>query len=104
MTYPDYSVKVKSKIIHVNTASLLYSKHSLPRYEKHWSNYTGNKTHIYQENRLHESDEYNQPIQLNEVKTALRLLRNSKSEDPLAIKNDFKIWGRSNCNFTKGLF
>ena len=39
------------------------------------------KTHIYQENRLHESDEYNQPMQLNEVKRALSLLCNNKSED-----------------------
>ena len=29
----------------------LYSKHSLPTYEKEWSNYIENKTHIYQENR-----------------------------------------------------
>ena len=105
MTYPDYSVKVKSKIIHVSTASLSYSKHSLPRYEKHWSSYTGNKTHIYQENRLHENDEYNQPIQLNEVKRALRLLRNSKSEDPHAIKTDFlKYGGEAIAILLKGYF
>ena len=42
----------------------LYSKHSLPTYEKEWSNYIENKIHIYQENRLHESDECNQPIHL----------------------------------------
>ena len=28
----------------------LYSKHSLPAYEKEWSNYIENKIHIYQEN------------------------------------------------------
>ena len=64
----------------------LYSKHSLPTYEK-WSNYIENKIHIYQENRLHESHEYNQPIHLYEVKRALRLLRNNKSEEPDTIKN-----------------
>ena len=64
----------------------LYSKHSLPTYEK-WSNYIENKIHIYQENRLHESDEYNQPIHLYEVKRALSLLRNNKSEEPDTIKN-----------------
>ena len=63
----------------------LYSKHSLPTYEKEWSNYIENKIHIYQESRLHESDEYNQPIHLIEVKRALSLLRNNKSEDPDTI-------------------
>ena len=63
----------------------LYSKYSLPTYEKEWSNYIENKIHIYQESRLHESDEYNQPIHLIEVKRALSLLRNNKSEDPDTI-------------------
>ena len=63
-----------------------------------------NKIHIYQENQLNESDEYNQPIDLYEVKRSLSLLRNNKSEDPDTIKNEFLKNGRSNCNFTKGLF
>ena len=67
----------------------LYLKQSLPTYEKEWSNYIEHKTQIYQENRLHESYEYNQPIQLNEVKRALNLLQNNKSEDPHTIKNEF---------------
>ena len=68
----------------------LYSKHKILRtYEKEWPNYIENKIHIYQENRLHESDEYNQPIHLYEVKRALSLLRNNKSEDPDTIKNEF---------------
>ena len=71
----------------------LYSKHSLPTYEKEWSNYIENKIHIYQESRLHESDEYNQPIHLIEVKRALSLLRNNKSEDPDTIKNEFLKYG-----------
>lgn len=49
----------------------LYLKHSLPAYEKQWSNYIENKTHIYMENRLPEKEEYNQPIQLYERKRAL---------------------------------
>ena len=52
----------------------LHSKHSIQTYEK-WSNYIENKTHIHQKNRLHERDEYNQPIQLNEVKRALSFFR-----------------------------
>ena len=71
----------------------LYSKHSLPTYEKEWSNYTESKIHIYQGNRLHENDEYNQPIHLNEVKRALSLLRNNKTEDPDTIKNEFLKYG-----------
>ena len=53
---------------------------------------------MYQENQLHESDEYNQPIHLNEVKRALSLLHNNNK------KWIFKIRTRSNCNFIKGLF
>ena len=71
----------------------LYSKHSLPTYEKEWSNYIENKIHIYQENQSHESDEYNQPKQLNKVKRALSLLRNNKSEDQDTIKNGFLKYG-----------
>ena len=67
----------------------LYLKQSLPTYEKEWSNHIEHKTRIYQENKLHESYEYNQPIQLNEVKRALSLLQNNKSEDPHTIKNEF---------------
>ena len=66
----------------------LYSKHSLLTYEKEWSNYIENKIDIYQENRSHESDEYNHPIHLNEVKGALNLLRKKKGEDPDTIKNE----------------
>ena len=50
----------------------LYSKQPLPTYEKEWSNYIENKTQIYQGNRLHESDEYNQPIQLNKCEESLK--------------------------------
>ena len=71
----------------------LYSKQSLPTYEKEWSNYIENKIHIYQENRLHESNEYNQPIHLNEVKRALSLLHNNKNKNPDAIKNEFLKYG-----------
>ena len=71
----------------------LYSKHSLPTYEKQWSNYIESKSHIYQENRLHESDGYNQPKQLNEVKRTLSLLHNNKSEEPHTIKNEFLKYG-----------
>ena len=72
----------------------LYSKQSLPTYETQWSSCIENKTQIYQENRLHGSAEYNQAIQLNEVKRALSLLHNSKCQDQYIIKNDFlKIWG-----------
>ena len=53
--------------------------------KKKCSNYIENKIHIYQQNWLHESDECNQPIYLNEVKRALSLLRNNKSEDPDTI-------------------
>ena len=80
----------------------LYSKHSLPTYEKQWSNYRENKTQICQENRLHKSDEYNQPIQLNEVKRALSLLRNNKSKDLHTTKNEFLKYGGE--AITKGLF
>ena len=71
----------------------LYSKHSLPTYQKEWSINIKNKIYIYQENQLHESDEYNQPIQLNGVKRALRLLRSNKREDPDTIKNEFLKYG-----------
>ena len=71
----------------------LYSKQSLPTYEKEWSNYIENKIHIYQENRLHENDRYNQPIHLNEVKRALSLMSNNKNEDPDRIKNEFLKYG-----------
>ena len=57
----------------------LYSKQSLPTYEKECSSYIENKTQTFQENTLNESYEYNQPIQQNEVKRALSLLRNNKS-------------------------
>ena len=56
--------------------------------------YIENKIHIYQENKLHESNEYNKPIHLNEVKRALRLLHNNKSEHPDTIKNGFLKYGR----------
>ena len=56
--------------------------------------YIENKIHIYQENQLHESDEYNQPIHLNEVKRALSLLHNNKSEHTDTIKNGFLKYGR----------
>ena len=45
--------------------------------------------YIPEENRINESEEYNQPIHLNEVKRALSLLHNNKSEDPHTIKNEF---------------
>ena len=50
----------------------LYSKQSLATYETEWCNYIENKTQIYQGNRIHESDEYNQPIQLNKSEERLR--------------------------------
>ena len=65
----------------------------MPTYEKEWSNYIENKIHIYQENWLHESDEYNQPIYLNEVKRALSLRGNKKSDDPDTIKKEFLKYG-----------
>ena len=65
MTESDYSVKTKSNITDINTATTT------------WSNHIENKTHIFQENRLYESDEYKQPIQLNQIKTALSLLCNN---------------------------
>ena len=71
----------------------LYSKHLLPTYQKEWSINIKNKIYIYQENQLHKSDEYNQPIQLNGVKRALRLLRSNKREDPDTIKNEFLKYG-----------
>ena len=45
--------------------------------------------YIPEENRINESDEYNQPIHLNEVKITLSLLHKNKSEDPRTIKNEF---------------
>ena len=50
----------------------LYSKQFLATYETEWCNYIENKTQIYQRNRIHENDEYNQPIQLNKSEESLR--------------------------------
>ena len=85
MTKSEDSVKVKSKL-HTTILQTIILKTLITNIRKKWSNYIEDKTQIYKENRLHESDEYNESIQLNEVKRALCLLRNSKRENQVPNK------------------
>ena len=64
----------------------LYPKHSLPTYEKLWSNYIENKAQVYQENIWIPSKNA-----IEEVKKVLCLLGNNKSEDKHTIKIEFSI-------------
>ena len=71
----------------------LYTKKTLSTYHKSWTEFIEKEIEKLRENRKHEKDKMNIPIQEKEVTQAIKSLKNNKSTGPHKIKNEFIKYG-----------
>ena len=70
----------------------MYSKRTTT-YHKSWTAFIEKETETLHENRKHEKDKMNDPINEKEVQQARKLLKNNKSTGPEKIKREFIKYG-----------
>ena len=67
----------------------LYSKRTSSIYHKSWTEFIEKEIESFHENRKHEKDKMNDPINEKEVQQAIKSLKNNKSTGPDKVKNEF---------------
>ena len=71
----------------------LYSKRTSSTYHKSWTEFIEKEIEKLHENRKHEKDKINDPINEKEVQQAIKSLENNKSTGPDKVKNEFIKYG-----------
>ena len=71
----------------------LYSKRTSSTYHKSWTEFIEKEIEKLHENRKHEKDKMNDPINEKEVQQAIKSLKNNKSTGPDKVKNEFIKYG-----------
>ena len=71
----------------------LYSKRTSSTYHKSWTEFIEKEIEKLHENRKHEKDKMNDPINEKEVQQAIKSLKNNKTTGPDKVKNEFIKYG-----------